>query len=132
MTERSIHGIMVWPGEYPCMTDLLADRRFLDFAVGLGSDPGGSVAAFQLSDTAAVLYNSEALLCDLRGNRRIGRKLLAGVFYVVGIENGRLANLSFQDMELYYDRFWEPESYTETEVREAYLDDMFGDLVDLI
>lgn len=132
MAGESIQAIMLWPGEHPCMTNLLDDPIFLDFAVGLGSEFCGEAAVLRLSDTAAIIYNRDALLWSLRGNRRIGSKLLAGVVYVVGIEEGRLTNLSFQEMEYYFERLWEPESYSEEEVKEAYLTDMFGDLLDLI
>ena len=125
MTEKYIHAMMVWPGEHPCMTYLLNDRRFLDFAVGLGSDFGGEAAVMKLSDTAAILYNNEALICDLRGNRKIGSKLLAGVFYVGGIEDGNLVDLPFREMELYHEHFWEPECYTEADVRAAYRAELF-------
>ena len=125
MTEKYIQAMMVWPGDRPCMTYLLDDRRFLDFAVGLGSDFGGEAAVMKLSDTAAILYNNEALICELRGNRRIGKKLLAGVFYVVGVGNGKLVDLPFKEMELYYERFWEPECYTEADVKEAYKAELF-------
>lgn len=125
MTEKYIQGMMVWPGEHPCMTYLLDDRRFLDFAVGLGSDFGGEAAMLKLSDTAAILYNKEGLISELRGNRKVGSKLLAGVFYVVGLKDGELAALSFADMELWYERLWEPEHYTEAEVKEAYMDELF-------
>ena len=107
------------------MTYLLDDRRFLDFAVGLGSDFGGEAAVMMLSDTAAILYNSEALICELRGNRKVGSKLLAGVFYVVGIKDGSLVDLPFEEMELYYERFWELEHYTEADVKKAYRAEVF-------
>ena len=125
MTEKYIQAMMVWPGEHPCMTYLLDDRRFLDFAVGLGSDFGGEAALLRLSDTAAVLYNREGLISELKGNRKVGRKLLAGVFYVVGIKDGSLVDLPFEEMELYYERFWEPECYTEADVKEAYKAELF-------
>ena len=107
------------------MTCLLDDRRFLDFAVGLGSDLGGEAALLRLSDTAAVLYNREGLISELKGNRKVGRKLLAGVFYVVGIEDGKLVDLPFEEMELYYERFWELEHYTEADVKKAYRAEVF-------
>lgn len=125
MTEKYIQAMMVWPGEHPCTTYLLDDRRFLDFAVGLGSDFGGEAAVMKLSDTAAALYNSEGLISELRGNRKVGSKLLAGVFYVVGIDGEELVDLPFKEMEQYYERFWKPECYTEADVKAAYRAELF-------
>lgn len=131
MKEKYIQSLMFWPGEHPCMAYLLDDPIFLNFAVGLGSALGGEATLLKLSDTAAILYNCEALISELRGNRKVGSKLLAGVFYVVGIKDGELADLSFADMELWYERFWEPEHYTEAEVKEAWKHDFLGGLSDL-
>ena len=131
MTERYIQGMMVWPGEHPCWTCLLNDRRFLDFAVGLGSALGGSTEILPLSDTAAILYNSEGLLSELKGNRKVGRKLLAGVFYVVGIKDGELTDLPTEEMEKYFEQFWDPEYYTEADVKEAWKHEFLGVLSDL-
>lgn len=132
MTEKYIHAMMVWPGEHPCTTFLLDDRRFLDFAVGLGSDLGGEAALMRLSDTAAILYNNEALIWDLRGNRKVGSKLLAGVFYVVGVKDGKLVDLPFSEMERYYEQFWELEHYTEADVKIAWLDELFKGIDDVV
>lgn len=113
------------------MTYLLEDPIFLNFAVGLGSALGGEATAMKLSDTAAILYNNEALICELRGNRKVGSKLLAGVFYVVGMKDGELADLSFTDMELWYERFWEPEHYSEADVKAAFKEELVRGIEDL-
>ena len=76
MKEKYIQSLMFWPGEHPCMAYLLDDPIFLNFAVGLGSALGGEATLLKLSDTAAILYNCEALISELRGNRKVGRKLL--------------------------------------------------------
>ena len=131
MKEKYIQSLMFWPGEHPCIAYLLDDPIFLNFAVGLGSALGGSTEILQLSDTAAIIYNCEGLLSDLKGNRKVGRKLLAGVFYVVGIEDGELTDLPTEEMEKYFDQFWEPEHYTEADVKEAWKHEFLGGLSDL-
>lgn len=131
MKEKYIQSLMFWPGEHPCMAYLLDDPIFLNFAVGLGSALSGEAMVMKLSDTAAVLYNCEALISELRGNRKVGSKLLAGVFYVVGIKDGELADLSFADMELWYERFWEPEHYTEADVKAAFKEELVRGIEDL-
>ena len=131
MKEKYIQSLMFWPGEHPCMAYLLDDPIFLNFAVGLGSALGGEATLLKLSDTAAILYNCEALISELRGNRKVGNKLLAGVFYVVGISDGKLTDLSTKEMEQYFDRFWEPEHYTEADVKEAWKIEFLGALSDL-
>ena len=102
------------------MAYLLNDPVFLNFAVGLGSALGGEATILKLSDTAAILYNCEALISEMKGNRKVGSKLLAGVFYVVGLQDDKLADLSFADMELWSERLWEPERYSEADVKAAF------------
>lgn len=131
MVQESIQAIMVWPGEHPCITELLNDRKFLDFAVGLGSAYSGDAVLIRLSDTAGILYNDLAFLSDLKGNHKIGSRLLAGVFYVVGIKDGKLSSLPFAELEAYFERFWEPEHFTKAEVEEACFADLRNDILDL-
>jgi len=131
MVQESIQAIMVWPGEHPCVTELLNDRKFLDFAVGLGSAYTGDAVLIRLSDTAGILYNDLAFLSDLKGNRKIGNKLLAGVFYVIGIKDGKLCSLPFAELEAYFERFWEPEHFTKAEVEEACFADFRNDILEL-
>ena len=122
MEAKTISALMVAPGEHPVVTTLCCCRQFLDLAVSFGAGDPCEASFLRLRDNVGVLYNREASFYRLRGNRRIGNKILAGVFYIVGVEAGRLASLSDEQVARYEMMFYDPETYTEQEVDEAFFD----------
>ena len=128
MAERTITALMVAPGEHPMETTLCCCRTFLDLAVSFGAMYPCDVSFMSLSDTAGILYNREAPLLGLCGNRRIGPHILAGVFYIVGTENGKLVSLPGNLMEYYTDLYWEPEIYSEKEVDQAFWNNWLAEI----
>ena len=131
MDEKMITALMVAPGDHPVVTVLCCCKTFLDLAVSFGAGEPCEVSFFPLTDDAGILYNREAIFYGLKGNRRIGRRILAGVFYVVGIKDGKLSSLPFAELEAYFERFWEPEHFTKAEVEEACFADLRNDILDL-
>jgi len=120
MAEKTITALLVAPGEHPGVTTLCRCKQFLDLAVSFGTMYPCDVTFMPLSKRAGILYNWEAPLLGLRGNRKVGSHILAGVFYIVGIDHGKLVSLPDDLMEHYMDRFWEPETYTEKDVDQAF------------
>ena len=119
MEEKTITALMVAPGEHPGVTTLCCCKPFLDLAVSFGTMFPCDVSFLPLSPNAGILYNREAPLLGLRANRKVGEYILAGVFYIVGIENRELISLSDDLMEYYVELYWEPETYGE-EVDQAF------------
>ena len=69
-------------------------------------------------------------MLGLQANRKIGKQIIAGVFYVVGIdETGNLTSLSHNDIDKYWSDLYEPEQYSEDEVKSNYTDSFF-DFID--
>ena len=122
MKRKTISALMVAPGEHPCEVVLSCCRDFLDLAVSFGAGQVCNVSFKQLSERAGILFNQEACWWDLRGNRKIGSYIFAGVFYIVGVDQGNLASLSNDLMERYMVTLWEPETYTKQEVSRAFWD----------
>ena len=120
MKEKEITVLMVEPHKYPTVTTLVNDLDALQKAVSIGADYQGLIEIIGLGDGANILCNDEGKLIGLEGNRRLGRDILAGVFYVVGEdEEGELASLSNEKLEEYKEKFWEPEYYTEVDIDRA-------------
>lgn len=128
MAEKTITALMVAPGEHPVVTTLCCCKQFLDLAVSFGAGDPCKATFMPLTDDVGILYNREAIFYRLKGNRRIGKQILAGVFYVVGMQDGKLASLSDKRISQYEIALWEPESYTEAEVDEAFFDSWIDEL----
>lgn len=116
-----VTALKIRPGKHPAPTLLCDDRDFLNCAVSVGMEVGGTAGAMRLDD-AAIIYNKEGPLLGADGNRRVGPHILAGTFYVVGHADGRLISLSDDQMERYTSRFWQPEYFSEDEVLDSWFD----------
>lgn len=117
-----VTALMVRPGEHPSPTQLCDNNDFLNRVVSLETDTVCSAAAIRLHDGIAVLFNQNAALMEVIGNRRVGQWILAGTFYVIGVKDGRLVSLTDDELTRYMVRFWEPEYYTDNEVFLSGLD----------
>lgn len=120
MKEESIAVLMVAPGEHPVVTTLRNDLDSLQKAVSIGAEEQGLIELVSLSDDVALLCNEEGKLIGLEGNRRIGRDVIAGVFYLVGLgKDGNLTSLPKKEIDAYREQFWEIEHYTAADVENA-------------
>ena len=117
MKRKEIRVLMVEPGKHPKEATIGNDLDSLQKAVSIGCDHQGLIEIVGIEDRVCILCNEEAKLIGLEGNRRLGRDILAGVFYVVG-ENGRgdLISLTDAQMEKYRRLFWNPEYFTPEEI----------------
>ena len=128
MHEKTITALMIAPGEHPVVTTLCCCKTFLDLAVSFGTGDPCEVSFLKLTEDAGILYNREAIFYGLKGNRRVGKRVLAGVFYVVGVNNGNLTSLSDEQISRYEMMFYDPEYYTEKEVDEAFFDSWIDEI----
>ena len=120
MKESKIKVLMVNPGKHPEETVLANNLDALQKAVSIGAEYQGLIEIIHLEDNICLLCNEEGKLLQLQGNRRVGRDIIAGVFYVC--KEGAdvdLCSLNEDEMEQYKKRFWEIEEYTQSEVDEA-------------
>ena len=118
--EKEITVLMIAPGEHPAITTLRKDLDALQKAVSIGADYQGLIEIIGIDDGVCLLCNEEGKLIGLEGNRRIGRDIIAGVFYSVGEDGlGNLTSLPEPLMQAYMERFWEPEQYTAADIEHA-------------
>ena len=120
MAEKTITALMVAPGEYPGVTTLCCCKQFLDLAVSIGAMYPCDVMFLPLSQRAGILYNREAPLLGLKGNRKVDSNILAGIFYIVGVDHGELVSLPDDLRDYYLEQYWEPETHSEKAVDQAF------------
>ena len=89
---------------------------------GMQKFVGGYIEAFYpFEEPVCIVCNEEGKLLGLEANRRLGRDIIAGVFYVVGEDKrGNFTSLTQAQMEHYTKRFWPPELF------------LLGEITDLI
>ena len=120
MKKREITVLMVEPRKAPVVTSLTNNLDSLQKAVSIGADYQGLIEIIGIEENVALLCNEEGKLIGLEGNRRIGRDIITGVFYVVGVnDEGDLASLPQEKIQQYMERFRKPEYYTSADVDHA-------------
>lgn len=120
MKKREITVLKVDPRKEPVVTTLTNDLDSLQRAVSIGADYQGLIEIIGLEENVALLCNEEGKLIGLEGNRRIGRDIITGVFYVVGVNGeGSLDSLPEEKIQQYMARFREPEYYDQADVTHA-------------
>lgn len=117
MKEKNITVVMVEPKKAPTVTILKNDLDSLQRAVSIGADYQGLIELISLEAGVDLLCNEEGKILGLEGNRRVGRDIIVGVFYVVGVSpDGDLASLPQEKIAQYMERFKNPENYSRSDV----------------
>lgn len=120
MKKREITVLKVDPRKEPVVTTLTNDLDSLQKAVSIGADYQGLIEIIGLEENVVLLCNEEGKLIGMEGNRRIGRDIITGVFYVVGVnDEGDLDSLPEEKIQQYMARFREPEYYDQADVTHA-------------
>lgn len=128
MRKKTIRALMLIPKTHPCVVELYQDDAFLQQALQYGTSEYATVSILKLSDYAGIIYNYDAALYAIEGNRKVGKRILVGICYVVGIRDGKLTSLSDKAIERYMERFWEPEDFSGDQLSDSYFDCLVDDL----
>ena len=127
---KTITALKIEPGKHPYAVRLYTGGQYLKYAVSVGARYICEVDTIELENGVGILFNAEGALLGLQANRKIGKRIIVGVFYVVGIdETGKLTSLSHNDIDKYWSDLCEPEQYSDDEVQSNYADSFF-DFID--
>jgi hypothetical protein len=120
MKQKDIKVLMVEPGKNPKVTTLQNDLDSLQKAVSIGADYQGLIEIVPLGNGDCILCNEEGKLIGLDGNRRVGRDIIVGVFYVMSEDReGDLISLSEKKIQYYQKLFWEPQTFDREEIEDT-------------
>lgn len=115
-----VTALMVKPDKHPTITHLVNDAKCLDLAVSIDTDYTLTATALKIEDGIAAIHSYEGTLMMSPPNRQIGTKIIAGTFYIVGIQKGNLRSLTDKEIARFSLRFWEPEIHTDDEVFDSW------------
>ena len=81
---------------------------------------GGDIeAVYPYDDPVALVCNEEGKLMNLQANRRVGRDVIAGTFFIAGDDGSEdLVSLTDEQVNEYKERFHELEEIEQQEVFE--------------
>ena len=120
-----VTALMVKPGEKPCVVSLLDDGDYLNAVVSIGATLMCTAAVLPIEKDVVAIYAWEGVMAGLKGNRKIGKRIIAGTFYVVRIMDGDLLPLTKEDVARFSYRFREIRDYGDQEVMDSWFDDLW-------
>ncbi len=117
-----VTALMVKPGEQPCVASLVDDGDYLNAAVSIGATLMCTAAVLPIEKDVVAIYAWDGVMAGLRGNRKVGKRIIAGTFYVVRIVGGELRSLTEEEMERFSYRFRRIRYYDDDEVMSSWFD----------
>ena len=120
-----VTALMVKPGEKPCVVPLVDDGEFLNAMVSIGATLMCSAAVLPVEKDVVAIYAYEGVISGLKGNRKVGKRIIAGTFYIVKITDGKLKSLTADEILKYSNRFRKAQEYSDTEVMDSWFEDFW-------
>lgn len=112
--------LMVEPGKKPYAADINNDLEAMQRAVE------GLIEPIDLDEGITMVCNEEGKLLGLEGNRRVGRDIICGTFFICGSnEEGEFISLTDEQLEMYSQRFEKEEYFTDEEIEDAFIIEVF-------
>ena len=111
--DNKLRVIMVEPGKPAYETEIENTLEAEQKAVG------GYIEVVPLGDGKLLICNEEGKLSGMQGNRRIGKDIIAGPFFIVGEDGDEFRPLTDEATKENLKRFAEPEDISQEEVEDA-------------
>ncbi|EQB86594.1 hypothetical protein J2Z44_002333 [Clostridium punense] len=106
--------LIIEPQKVPYEAEIIKDLASMQKIVE------GLIQAVDLDENTSLVCNEEGKLIGLEGNRRVGRDIIAGTFFLCGFnEEGEFTSLNDEQIKKYSERFKEPEQYGFYDVKEV-------------
>ena len=78
-------------------------------------------ALYPWDDPVALVCNEEGKLMGLEGNRRVGRDIISGTFFLAGdTDYGEFCSLTQEQLNQFSQRFAQPETFRPEELENAF------------
>lgn len=122
-----ITALMVQPGKQPCITQLCCDGLYLNYAVSKDCDTLCCANIIALEKNIAVVCATDGVFYNLKPNRRVGKQIVCGTFYIVKVNNKELCSLTDKEIVKYSFRFRECEWWTDSEAIDAIFNELESD-----
>ncbi len=129
MRKEKIKVLEIAPMETPKICYIEPTTKAFKKAVNIGASEKGDVEAKKLEKQIYAIFNKDRFLANLTPNRRIGDDIIAGMMYVVAVdENKAPISLTEKQITEYALRFWNIEVFDDMDVAEANINTLLSRL----
>ena len=111
--DNKLRVVMVEPGKPAYETEIEDTLEAEQKAVG------GYIEVVPLDNERLLICNENGKLNGMQGNRRIGKDIIAGPFFIVGEDGDEFRSLTDEEAKESLKRFAEPEDISQEEVENA-------------
>lgn len=126
MQIKKITVLKIAPHRHPQVVRVAATKQAFLSAINAGADVEGKVATKMLEPQIYALFHDLRCMSGLDGNRRLGKDIIAGTFYIVATDElGYLCSMTEDKMKKYAVQFWEIETINDMELIDANIGIMF-------
>jgi hypothetical protein len=108
-------------GKNPCPCRLCDDGDYLNHCVSPDSYLTYTAAALKVDTGIAAIYCRNGHMFSLPGNRRIGDRIICGVFYIVRVKDGKLKSLTDTDIVKYSLQYWHAERFNDDDILDSWM-----------
>ena len=117
-----VTALKISPGQNPTPCFLCDNRDYLNRCVSPDPYLVYTASALKIEENIAAIYCQNGYLFSLPGNRRVGDRIICGVFYIVRVKDGNLMSLTDHDIVKYSLLYWDAESFGKDELEDSILD----------
>ena len=126
---KTVKVLKIRPGKHPVPAELESSIEAFNRAISIGADELCKACSKKLENSIYILYNPYGCYYDLAANRKVSKEIIVGVFYVIGVDaDYHPRSLTKSEIEKYMSLFWEPETYSDSDIIENNLDMVYDSL----
>lgn len=116
-----VTALKIEPTQSPYLCQICDDGEYLNHIVSPPSCLVYTAAALKLENNIAAIYCRNGHLFSLPANRRVGDRIICGVFYIVRVKDGKLQSLTDADVVKYSLEYWATESFSKDDLEDSWL-----------
>ena len=110
------------PGHHPEIAEIEKSVDVLNKEVSFGSYYECDAVPLELEQGIHIVYNQEAPLLGLKGNRKVFDKIISGTFLIVATDDdSNITSLTSRMINKYALKYWDIEEYSDAEISYNYL-----------
>ena len=121
MNDNWVTVLRFVPGKHPEIADIQCSAETFNKEVSKGSYYECDAVQFELEQGIHIVYNQEAPLLGLKGNRKVFDKIISGTFLIVATDDdSNITSLTSRMINKYALKYWDIEEYSDDEFSYNY------------